>query len=268
MSFRRQPLGWLVAGAIALAAGCHRAPETLTPEAASAKGDALIREMSKNLSALQTFAYTADQRREQVEGGKKNEVRTSRRVTVRRPNSFAFTSSRDDRDAAGWYDGKSITLVSDKAKVWARGPMPPTIDEALDYLESEYAIPLPSADLLYSNPYEAFIAQDTNGGWVDTQKIGDRTCDHLAYKQKAVDWELWLSETKRLPCQIKIVYKNEPSQPSTTVTYSEFEEAPAVTDATFAAKVPDGYQRIKIMRHASVNDPKVEETPAEPAAKK
>ena len=259
MFIPRHTLGFLVTGVIVVVGGCTRAPEPLTPEAASAKGDALLREMSTNLSALQTFTYTADQRREVVTDGKKEEKHSSRKVTVRRPNAFTFTSTGDDRDAAGWYDGKHITLVSNRAKVWARGPMPGTLDEALDYISSEYAIQLPSADLLYSSPYDAFMTKDTTGGWVDTQKIGDRTCDHLAYKQASVDWELWLNETSHLPCQVKILYKDAPQQPATTITYSDFDPKPSVTDDTFAAKVPDGFQRIKIMRHATVNDPKVEE---------
>ena len=114
---------------------------------------------------------------------------------------------------------------------------------------------MPSADLLYSNPYDAFMTKETTGGWVDMQKIGDRSCDHVAYRQPAVDWELWVNEGTRLPCQVKIVYKNAPLQPSTTIVYSAFDPKPQVSDETFAAKVPDGFQRIKIMRHATVNDP-------------
>ena len=259
MFIPRQALGFLVTGVMVVAGGCTRAPEPLTPEAASAKGDAILREMSKSLGALQTFTYTADERREVVKGGKKEEKHASRKVTIRRPNGFAFTAGGDERDAAGWYDGKTLTLVSNRSKVWARGPMPGTLDEALDYISAEYAIQLPSADLLYSNPYDAFMTSDTTGGWVDTQKIGDRTCDHVAYKQAAVDWELWVNESSHLPCQVKIIYKNAPLTPTTTITYSDFDPKPQVTDATFVAQVPEGFQRIKIMRHATVNDPKVEE---------
>jgi hypothetical protein len=262
MFIPRQTLGFLIAGVIVAAGGCKRALEPLTPEAASAKGDALLREMSKNLSALQTFAYTADERREVVKGGKKEEKHASRRVTIRRPNGLSFTTTGNERDSAGWYDGKHLTLVSNRSKVWARGPMPGTLDEALDYISSEYAIEMPTADLLYSNPYDAFMTKDTTGGWVDTQKIGDRSCDHVAYRQPAVDWELWVNESTRLPCQMKIVYKNAPLQPSTTIVYSAFDPKPQVSDETFAAKVPDGFQRIKIMRHATVNDPNAAEVPA------
>jgi hypothetical protein len=256
----------LLSCAMAIVGACNRA-ETLTPEAASKKGDALLREMSASLGSLQTFAYTSDERREEVKGGAKQERRTSRRVIVRRPNAFAFASTGTDRDAAGWYDGKQLTIVSNRGKVWARGPMPPTLDEALDFLFAEYAIQMPTADLLYSNPYEALVTKDTIGGWVDTQKIGDRTCDHLAYKHEAVDWELWLGPDRRLPCQARIVYKNAPGRPATTVTYDNFESSPQVSDDTFTPKIPDGYRRIKIMRHATVNDPAVDAAPSTPTGK-
>jgi hypothetical protein len=261
MFIPRQTLGLLISIAIVVT-GCKKAPERLTPEAARTKGDALLREMSKNLGALQAFSYRADERREVVRQGKKQEQHASRKVTIRRPNGFTFTAGDDDRDAAGWYDGKSLTLVSNRSKVWARGPMPGTLDEALDYISAEYGIQLPSADLLYSNPYDAFITKDSVGGWVDSQMIGDRTCEHVVYKQAVVEWELWINQATHLPCQVKIIYKDAPLQPTTTITFSELDLTPSVTDDTFAAKVPDGFQRIKIMRHATVNDPAIEDAQA------
>jgi hypothetical protein len=252
MSIPRQTLAVFATIAVVAGVGCSRA---LTPEEARAKGDVLLKEMSKNLAALQTFAYTAD---EQRKGGGKAERHSSRRVVVRRPNGITFTTTGENKDGAGYYDGKHLTLVSNRAKVWARGPMPPTLDEALDFLSAEYDIPMPTADLLYTSPYDALMTKDTTGGWVDQQRIGDLTCDHLAYKQEVVDWEIWLGPKRQLPCQFKITYKTDPGQPSTTVTYSDFDPSPKVSDDTFTAKVPDGYQRIKIMRRATVTDPNAE----------
>jgi hypothetical protein len=258
----------IAAGAVVVAAGCTRAPEKLTPEAARLKGDELLREMSKNLGGLQTFAYTADEVREDTSGASKVEKHVTRRVVMRRPSALTFISKGDQRDIAAWYDGKHVTLVSNNDKVWARGPMPPTLDEALDFISAEYAIQMPTADLLYSSPYDAVMTPDTTGGWVDVQTIGNVRCDHLAYQQSVVDWEIWLGEGRRLPCRARIVYKNEPGQPTVTVTYSGLDLSPAVTDDTFAAKIPEDYRRIKVMRHATVADPAAEAVAAEPAASK
>jgi len=221
--------------------------------------------MSKNMAALQTFAYTVDERRQTPgQGNAKGERRVTRHVTVRRPNAVAFTGEGDRGESSGWYDGKQLTLISHRDKVWARGPMPPTLDEALDFLSNEYDVQLAAADLLYSSPYDAFMTKDTTGGWVDTQKIGDRPCEHLAYRQPVVDWEIWLTTDRSLPCQLKITYKQTPGAPSTLVTYRALEK-PQITNDTFVPKVPDGYQRIKILRHATVIDPKLDE-PAPGAA--
>jgi len=256
ISPRRSPLPFLLAIVLMAGSGCNR-QQSLSPEAASAKGDALLKEMSKNVSSLQTFAYTVDERRQKP--GAKGERTVTRHVTVRRPNKVAFTGKGDAGDTAGWYDGKQLTLVSHRDKVWARGPMPPTLDEALDFLSNEYDVQMAAADLLYSSPYDAFMTKDTVGGWVDTQKIGDRDCEHLAYRQPVVDWELWLSSDRKLPCQLKVTYKQVPGSPSTMVTYRGGVETNQVTDDTFVPKVPDGYQRIKILRHATVIDPKLDE---------
>jgi len=266
MSHRLHPLQLLTAvGALALI-GCARTGEdrtgeaarpreqALTPEAARAKGDTLLREMSKNAGTSQAFAYTANEVTEQVINGAKSERRATRRVIIRRPNALTFSST----GGAVWYDGQFLTMMSNTDKVWARGPMPPTLDEALDYLSAEYAVQLPTADLLYSSPYDALMTPGTTGGWVDVQAIDTRQCDHLAYQNPQVDWEIWLNTGRRLPCQIRIKYKNEAGQPVTTVTFSDLDESPKLADDTFTPKVPADYQRIKVLRHGSVEDPNTE----------
>ena len=256
----------LLAGAAVVAGGCSRTPEPLTPEAARARGDELLKEMSKAAAGLQTIAYTANEVREEVKAGNKVEKHVTRRVVMRRPSAITFTAKGGDADVSGgWYDGKHLTLVSEKHKVWARGPMPPTLDEALDYMSAEYAVQVPTADLLYSNPYDALMTTDTKGGWVDVGTVGSVQADHLAYQDPIVDWDLWLNQQTHLPVKVKFVYKNEPGQPTVTVTYSELDAAPKVTDDMFVAKIPEGYNRVKIMRHATVEGPSVTEAdPAKP----
>jgi hypothetical protein len=243
----------------AILSSCSR-PTTLTPEQASAKGDALLRKMSQTLAAAKTFSFTTDQMRERVRSnGTKVQERFSRHITVRRPNALALTDA-GGHEGAAWYDGKHVTFVSNKDKAWARGPMPGNLDEAMDFVSAEYAIQLPIADLLYSTPYDAMMTKDTKGGWVDAAQIGDRTCDHLSYSQEVVDWQLWLTQDDRgLPCQLEITYKTDPGKPMTRVIFSDWNPAAQVSDDTFTAKIPDGFQRIKMMRHVTAVDPNLDE---------
>ena len=132
---------------------------------------------------------------------------------------------------------------------------------------------IPSADLLYSNPYEALISSATAGGWVKLEAIDSRSCDHLSYEEGDVAWQLWLAHDERaLPCKLAITYKGEPGQPRSEVVYRDWNLSPTVTDATFAPQVPEGYTRIKMLRHVTqIIEPPPEDatsgaTPAQPAA--
>jgi hypothetical protein len=99
------------------------------------------------------------------------------------------------------------------------------------------------------------MTKDTHGGWVGTDAIDGKMYDHLAYQQPVVDWELWLTQDDRkLVKRIQILYKTDTGQPWTRVTFRDWQPTEPVTDATFTPQVPDGYRRIKIMRHATVSD--------------
>jgi hypothetical protein len=241
-----------VAALVALGAACRsdRAP---TPEEARARGDALLAEMSRTLAATPAFSYTAEQQVERVRrGGEKVVERFTRRTVVQRPNRLAFTESGDAFEAQAWYDGTHFTIVSNRDKVWARGPMPGTLDEALDFVSAEYAVQIPTADLLYSTPIDALLVPESTGGWVGVETIGGQPCDHLSYHDPVVDWQIWLtSDARHLPRQLSITYKTQPGQPTARIAFSDWNEAPAIADATFRPAVPEGYQRIRLMRHAT-----------------
>jgi hypothetical protein len=76
-----------------------------------------------------------------------------------------------------------------------------------------------------------------------------------------------MRDERALPCKMEIVYKGEPAQPRTAVVYSDFNEKAEATDATFTPSIPEGFTRIKILRHASQVVEAAPETTAAPAAK-
>jgi hypothetical protein len=120
MCMRRHAPACLAAAALAVAVGCSRAETPLTPEAARAKGDAMLRQMSQTLASAQTFSYSTDEVRERVRpGGAKIEDRFTRQIVVRRPDALALVQKGQDREGAAWYDGKSLTIVT-RSNVGAR----------------------------------------------------------------------------------------------------------------------------------------------------
>jgi len=164
-------------------------------------------------------------------------VRTTRRLTLRRPDRLAFNVT-GDINLRGWYDGSKLTFVADKQKVWARVNGAPTIDDTLDRLADHLAMPMPMADFLYSSPYESLIGTKSSGGYVGRETIDGVPCLHVAYTHPAVDWDLWVAEQgDPLPKKFRITSKTSTHPRTTEVMFDKWTFGAEVPDATFAAAV-------------------------------
>ena len=241
--------------------------EPTTAEEKKAEGDRLLREMSKTVAGMKTMSFTAEVVSDKVDsGGQKAQRHVVQHVVVRRPNAFTIRTE-EDQGMNAWYDGKELTLVSDAEKVWARGPVPPTLDKAMDYVADTYDLKLAWGDLLYSSPYEALTHTDTAGGWVGEETIEGTECDHLSYQEPVVDWQIWVTRAGHRPKQLQITYKLDPGQPVTLVTFRDLELSPSIDKSTFMAKVPKGYAKIPLVRHSDETEaPDETEKGSSPAA--
>jgi hypothetical protein len=260
------PLFALLLGGV-LAAGCSSDPST--PEQKQAKAEALLKAMSATLAAAPSLSVETTEAVDRVRPGGDKVTETSTRTTsVRRPDAAHFRVTSDRRDTEAWYDGKKLTLAMHKDKAWARGPMPATLDAALDFLATEYDIRMPTADLFYSNPYESFEATQSKGGWVGRETIDGAVCHHLAFEAPIVNWEIWLADTPQaLPCRLKIVYRQDEGAPQSVITFKNWNLAPTLAADAFTAKVAEGYERLYMVRAPTAEPEAVAEAaPQEPAA--
>lgn len=235
--------------------GC-RGSEPATPEDALAKGKDMVRSMSDQIAAAKEFTFSTDEVHERIRsGGGKDTLSYSRDVAVRRPDRAWFRTKGTDRDSETWYDGDSLTIVGHRNKVWAKVGVPSSLDETMDYMAVEYDLALPWGDLLYSSPYDAVIDEETTGGWQGVEKLGNRSCNHLAFQADVVDWEIWITDgEKSLPCQLLIIYKEHPERPTTRVTFRDLNPAPQLGDDRFTAVVPSGFQHIPMVRRPPEED--------------
>ena len=125
--------------------------------------------------------------------------------------------------------------------------MPETIDRTLDALAERYDMALPMGDLFYSSAEKALLSDTTTGGYAGTENVGDTPCYHLAFQDVGVDWELWLPvQGEPLPKRFKVVQKRRTGQPVADVTFTAWNLAPQITDATFVA---EGAGRLRGHRH-------------------
>ena len=203
----RARTGVALIACVACLAGASCSREPTTPEAKRQRGDEIVRRMSDHLAQARTFAVETTDVRTRARGGKEITVRTTRRLTLRRPDRLALDVT-GDMTLRGWYDGSKLTFVSDPQKVWARVNGAPTIDYTLDRLADHLAMPMPMADFLYSSPYDSLIGTKSSGGYVGRETIDGVPCLHVAYTHPAVDWDLWVAEQgDPLPKKFRVTSK-------------------------------------------------------------
>ena len=69
-----------------------------------------------------------------------------------------------------------------------------------------------------------------------------------------------------LPLRLKVVQKSRKGQPTVDLTFTSWDLAPQITDATFVPKVPADYEGIAIVQRAAAVKGAAATPPAEPAA--
>jgi hypothetical protein len=234
-----------------------------------ARGRELVHQMSERLAAATAVSVTTTEVRERVRAsGRKEAVSPTGIYTVRRPDRF-YTKMTGGPGLESWYNGKTLVMASHAEKVFAQAPMPETIDRTLDALAERYDMALPMGDLFYSSAEKALLSDTTTGGYVGTENVGDTPCVHLAFKDVGVDWELWLPvQGEPLPKRLKVVQKARKGQPIVDLTFTAWDLAPQITDATFVPKVPAEYEGIAVVQRAAAVKKAAAAESAEPPAKK
>ena len=93
---------------------------------------------------------------------------------------------------------------------------PPTLSgTALDALTSEYDFELPLTDLLYMASGTDPGAHATEAGVIGTSVVDGVECEHLAFRSKKADWQVWIDKIDLLPKKVAITTRDQPGRPNT-----------------------------------------------------
>jgi len=119
---------------------------------------------------------------------------------------------------------------------------------------------LAAPDLFYFGTNKDDTAAITRATHVGTANIEGFVCDHYAFRQKDVDWELWIEQGGRpLPRKMVITRKNERGAPEYVAELSGWNLSPSVPDEAFTFKAPAGAKAVDM---ATQKDPRVKGVPS------
>jgi hypothetical protein len=253
---RRRQVGWTVLAAALLllssAGEAQQTPppaapaETPKPPAVAPEAISALAKMGAFLRTLKTFAVRADTTTDEVlDTGQKIQLDSTLELRVRRRPDRLRADVRSARiERQFFYDGKTLTLYGARLKYYATTEAPPTIQELLDLAEQRYGLTIPLEDLFYWGSDTARSGDIQGAFVVGPSRIGGVECDQYAFREEAVDWQIWIERGKTpLPRKLVITTRQEEGQPQ-YVAVLRWDLAPRLDDKTFTFTPPKDARRI------------------------
>lgn len=222
-------------------------PGSAADSAVDPAAKAALERMGAYLRSLQVLQVEVTSTREEVfDNGLKSQSEWVTNLVARKPDRlFAHTTS-DAQDRQFFYDGKQFTLWAERTELFATVPAPPTIAELVRALEENFGIEIPLVDLFRWGTAEDASASITAAMDLGPGSVGGTTCHHYAFRQEALDWQIWIQEGDYpLPRKLVLTTTTDEARPQFVATYT-WNLAPSFNDAAFTFDPPASAHRIEI----------------------
>jgi hypothetical protein len=216
----------------------------------------VLRDACQYLAQAPHFMIKAELWRERVvESGQKLQFTRLLDMEVRRPDRFHADVHSTLSDRGFYYDGAELTVLDRKQNVFSSAPMPQKIDGALDQAHDRLDIDIPLADLATSDPYTSLAGHVQTARRLGTASVLGVNCDHLAFTQDNIDWQIWIETGPRpLIRKMVITHKNEPGEPQFTALITHWDFAERIADSDFVFEPPTGASKIEMRGTSSTGN--------------
>jgi hypothetical protein len=232
--------------AIVLAVAIAGLASISVAHADEAQAKSLLKAMSDYLAAQKTISFEYDSNLDIVSTQQqKIGLASSGTMILERPDKLHATRTGGFANVEMVFDGKTLSLLGKNANVYAQVEAPGTIDHLVDELRDKYHRPVPAADLLMSDPYRELMAPVTDVKDLGSGVIRGVECDHLAFRTKEVDWQIWIAQGARpYPCRYIITSKKVRGSPEYTLDIRTWKAGGEVAADAFKLEAPPGAQKL------------------------
>lgn len=200
----------------------------------------LVKAMSDYMATQKAISFAYDAILEVVtKDDQKLALASSGTVTLNRPDKLRATRRGGFANVEMIFDAKKLTLLGKNANLYAQIDIPGTIDHLIDELRVKHNRPLPAADLLMANVYDELMPEVIDVKDLGSGVIGGIECDHLAFRTKEVDWQIWIAQGDRpYPCRYVITSKLIANGPQYSIQVRDWKTGDEVAADDFSFKNP------------------------------
>jgi len=206
----------------------------------------LLKAMSDYMGAQKALAFDFDSSLDIVSTQQqKITLAASGSVILNRPDKLHVTRRGGFADMEMSFDGKTVTLLGKNSKQYAEVAAAGTIDQLVDVLRDKYHRPVPGADLLMANPYKELMPEVTDVKDLGSGVIRGVECDHLAFRTREVDWQIWIAQGPNpYPCRYVITSTKVTGAPEYRLDIRDWKTGAGVAADSFKLAVPAGAQKL------------------------
>ncbi len=235
--------------AILLAQSPSQQPDAAALPSIDSHADRVLREMSEFLKSAQSLSFRVDSTLDSVRpNGRKIQLEMSEHVAVRRPGHLRVDRTGDEGSGQVYSDGQTFVMYDADENTFAKTAVPNELSAAIDHVWEEFAIEVPVADLVYADPYAVLTEHVQSGQFVGKHTVNGVLCDHLAFTQETIDWQIWVEDGhRRLPRKMVVTYKQRQESPQYTAVISNWQLDPKLSDHIFRFEPPAGAHKIEFL---------------------
>ncbi|KAA0697494.1 DUF2092 domain-containing protein [Neorhizobium sp. P12A] len=225
-------------------------------KAGEADAKNLLKAMSDYMASQKTMSFSYDTNLEVVtKDHQKLLLASSGKMEVNRPDKIRVTRSGGFANVELLFDGKTLTLLGKDANLYTQVDVPGTIDHLVDELRDKLHRPLPGADLLLPDVYGELMHGVTDIKDLGSGVIGGTECDHLAFRNKEVDWQIWIAQGDHpYPCRYVITAKDVDQAPQYSIQITDWKAGDDATTDDYAFKNTTSAQQVDIEKLGNVDE--------------
>jgi hypothetical protein len=238
-------VGGISAAAVTLLLGLYT-PTGVKADEADAKN--LLKAMSDYMVSQKALSFEYDATLEIVTVDKQRlGLASSGSVILNRPDKIRAIRSGGFADLEISFDGKTLTLLGKNLNIYSQLEVPGTIDHLVNELKDTYNRPLPAADLLLSNSYDEMMLDVVDVKDLGSGVIGGVECDHLAFRTKDVDWQIWIAQGDHpYPVRYVITSKFIDGGPQYSIQTRNWKTGSKVAATDFTFKNPTKADKVEL----------------------
>src|SRR5579872_1690564 len=219
------------------------------------RADEWLKRMGDCLAQARFFSVNAEVWQDvQLSSGQRLQAGRTIGLQVRRPDRLRAEVHSTRRNRELVYDGHAITLLNRVQNLYGTARASGSLDEAMDIASERFGIAMPLEDFIRSDPHKDLLQKVTSGSDIGSVTVMGVPCEHLAFTQDNIDWQVWVENGPRpVPRKFVITYKDEPDSPQFTAIFSNWDFTTPLPDFVFKFEPPPGASKIKVKEMKAEN---------------